>query len=503
MGDECGNNTLRPITRMSDKMARGYKKVTAIRWLDGHNYPLETHSNITEYVLAVNNSDGTLALLSHEERARFVAPVEVFWKKGLSWLALPTEAFNTMGSYCKTLLSQRSLLDYISRERFNVAIVDLLYNECSLLVAHVNEVPVIGYWGMSFTGLETGLTAAFNAPSSIPSILSRNSHEMTFMQRMHNFIYYFISKAVMQYLSSTFIPHMRRFQPDCPTSSELLSNISGALINSDYALDYPRALPPTYINIGGLQLRDLRPLPKDLEDFMNSSGEDGVVVFTMGSIFDPKVIPAEVLSAFMEAFRRLKQKVLFKLNTDVADTPPNVKIMKWIPQQDVLGHPKTKAFITHCGMHGVLEALYHGVPMVGMPIFIDQGDVMTKMLDKGVAVGIEKGASEDEIYNAVTEVLSNSKYRENAKKVSLLLRDRTNTPMERATLLVEYIMRTRGADHLKVSSRNLDFIQFFSLDVIAFLLVLFCVVIYMLIITKRRLFDGLICHPTKEKEKVL
>ncbi len=28
--------------------------------------------------------------------------------------------------------------------------------------------------------------------------------------------------------------------------------------------------------------------------------------------------------------------------------------------------------MTHCGMHGVMEAIYHGVPMVGMPVFIDQ-----------------------------------------------------------------------------------------------------------------------------------
>ena len=46
--------------------------------------------------------------------------------------------------------------------------------------------------------------------------------------------------------------------------------------------------------------------------------------------------------------------------------------MLQVPQQAVLAHPRTLLFITHCGMHGVLEAVHHGVPMVGMPVFIDQ-----------------------------------------------------------------------------------------------------------------------------------
>ena len=37
-----------------------------------------------------------------------------------------------------------------------------------------------------------------------------------------------------------------------------------------------------------------------------------------------------------------------------------------------MAHPKVVLFLTHCGMHGVLEAVWNEVPMVGMPVFIDQ-----------------------------------------------------------------------------------------------------------------------------------
>ena len=37
-----------------------------------------------------------------------------------------------------------------------------------------------------------------------------------------------------------------------------------------------------------------------------------------------------------------------------------------------MAHQNVILFLTHCGMHGVLEAVWNKVPMVGMPVFIDQ-----------------------------------------------------------------------------------------------------------------------------------
>ena len=60
-------------------------------------------------------------------------------------------------------------------------------------------------------------------------------------------------------------------------------------------------------------------------------------------------------------------------------------------------------------MHGVMEAIYHRVPMVGMPVFIDQGDVGVRMTEKGIGKIIDKFADSDEIYNAIVEVRDDPK----------------------------------------------------------------------------------------------
>ena len=78
-------------------------------------------------------------------------------------------------------------------------------------------------------------------------------------------------------------------------------------------------------------------------------------------------------------------------------------------QSSILAHPNVKLFITHCGMHGVMEAIYHQVPMVGMPVFIDQIDVLARIKQKEIGVGVNKWASKDQIKNAIQQVLTDKR----------------------------------------------------------------------------------------------
>ena len=56
-----------------------------------------------------------------------------------------------------------------------------------------------------------------------------------------------------------------------------------------------------------------------------------------------------------------------------------------------------------------MESIYHEVPMVGMPVFIDQIDVLARMVEKGIGVALNKWATKDEIRNAIENVLQDGK----------------------------------------------------------------------------------------------
>lgn len=52
-------------------------------------------------------------------------------------------------------------------------------------------------------------------------------------------------------------------------------------------------------------------------------------------------------------------------------------------------HRNIKAFITHGGLMGVMEAVHFGVPMLGIPVFGDQQSNIANCVEKGVAIGLD------------------------------------------------------------------------------------------------------------------
>merc|ERR1719264_487653 len=252
------------------------------------------------------------------------------------------------------------------------------------------------------------------------------------------------------------------------SSLEMIGELNGFLINSHNVLDTPRLQPKTFVNVGGLQIkRELEPLPEDIKEYLEGA-EQGVMLLALGFLFDPGQVPKERMDSLMDAIGRLPQRVIARFPTRPKNAPPNLMTRPWLPQQEILAHPKTILFFTHFGMHGVLEAIWYGVPMVGFPLFSDQGDVRTKAEEKGVAKGVDMFASADEIFEAIVQVRDDPRYTCNAKRLSSVYRSHIRHPMDDAIWLIEYIGDTGGARHLLHASRKLNFLQYYSLDILAF-----------------------------------
>ena len=68
--------------------------------------------------------------------------------------------------------------------------------------------------------------------------------------------------------------------------------------------------------------------------------------------------------------------------------------------------------MTHGGLIGIEEALYHGVPLIGFPIFGDQFSNVRLLVNKNMAVAMNyKSVTEESLDVALNEVLKNPVYR--------------------------------------------------------------------------------------------
>ncbi|KAK4412930.1 Zeatin O-glucosyltransferase [Sesamum alatum] len=80
-----------------------------------------------------------------------------------------------------------------------------------------------------------------------------------------------------------------------------------------------------------------------------------------------------------------------------------VVVRDWAPQLEILGHPSTGGFMSHCGWNSCLESISMGVPMATWPMHSDQPGnavLITKVLKIGVQV--KCWSRQDELVSSVT-----------------------------------------------------------------------------------------------------
>lgn len=142
--------------------------------------------------------------------------------------------------------------------------------------------------------------------------------------------------------------------------------------------------------------------------------KDPILYISLGSIISDKSFYKKCINLFGNK----NISVILntgKINPETLDAiPDNIYAYSFVPQIEVLQH--ASAFLTHCGMNSVNEAICAGVPMIGMPFLNDQIE-NAKQIDQ-LKIGKKIHAFPNrakEIETSVLEVLNNKMYRENIK----------------------------------------------------------------------------------------
>lgn len=181
---------------------------------------------------------------------------------------------------------------------------------------------------------------------------------------------------------------------------------------------------------------------------------------------------------FLETFKGLKQRVLWKFeNESLSNVPSNVIIRKWLPQNDILAHKNVVLFIAHGGLFGTSESLYYGIPLLVIPFFGDQHRNAHRIVSGGYGKSLSFSEITKESLSAkIQELISDKSYFNRAKHTSAIFNDNIVSPMDEAMFWIEHVAKFKGAKHLKSHAVHMSWFTYFSLDILIFnVLVVFSV----------------------------
>ncbi|XKL68154.1 hypothetical protein PGB90_003645 [Kerria lacca] len=378
------------------------------------------------------------------------------------------ELFNAMinldENYCHDILKHEEVQDMLNSKKklFDVMFIELfIMFECFLPLAEKLDIPVIGTVTLRSWIEADRLIGNPHNPAIIPFELTTSMNALTFYERLMNmwdyllvdwYRYFIIQPKLNTIYEQYYPPHL------------LHKKKISLIFNNNHPSLLPRPMVPNAIDIGGIHLKSPDPLPQDLQQFMDES-ENGVILLSFGSILKNSLMKPEITNAFKNAFSEIPQRVIWKYENKIENLSDNVRLMNWVPQRSILAHRNVKTFISHCGISGTYEAVYEGVPMVLTPLFGDQisnGGVLHK-LGVGVYLNIDS-ITKESVLNSLHAIINDTRYHDNMKILSKIFRDRPITAQQSVVYWTEYVIRYKGALHLRSNAADMPLYQYFLLD---------------------------------------
>ena len=373
---------------------------------------------------------------------------------------------------CRRELSDSKFLSDLASESYNIALIDCV-NSCAYLVASYLH---IEYVTLSFA-MATFVPRAPFLPSVQVGDLSLFDSDYLFgagfFSRLSRFLAHYMAHV---FLKELFLP----VQDMAP-----IVNMSGDLNrfweqSSLFIFDFEPLFADEYfpeqgnvVIASGLTTEKVDIISDPEIRHIADNAKEGIIFFHMGTYL--RRIPVDILLLIIESVQGMKQHLLMKLDADIIEEVKsheairrNVLLSSRLVPNEILGHKNTILFITHCGHCGRSEALYHGVPILAIPVMVDQLGKSREVVERGFGLRVDVAHLAEEFPAALHEMLSNESYLKAIRRASAIVRSRTK-PAVRAVAAIEHVIRF-GSQHLRPHrAYELSYWQFYMGDIFLFL----------------------------------
>ncbi len=181
-------------------------------------------------------------------------------------------------------------------------------------------------------------------------------------------------------------------------------------------LDFPRKALPSCFHYTG-PYRELSNPTSTPYPFEKLTGQP-LIYASLGSFLGFR---SDIFLAIAEACAGLDVQLAIALGDEshlkaLPPLPGSPIVVAYAPQLELL--KQTTMTITHAGTNTVLDCLSNGIPMVAIPISIDQPGLASRLAWAGAAEVVSpKGIDVSRLREAIEQVLANRSYRQNALRL--------------------------------------------------------------------------------------
>uniref|UniRef100_A0A8C1SZW8 UDP-glucuronosyltransferase n=1 Tax=Cyprinus carpio TaxID=7962 RepID=A0A8C1SZW8_CYPCA len=171
-----------------------------------------------------------------------------------------------------TMFENEILMNSLKDATYDIVLTDPAFG-AGVLLAHRLGLPLVFNVRWTMYG-EGHFVVAPSPPSYIPVTGLLLTDKMTLSQRVRNVLTY----VVFDFFS-------------------LLQNADIWHMRNDFTFEFQRPTMPNVVYMGGFKCKPAKPLPDELEQFVQSSGEHGVIIMTLGTNFGQ--LPIELFYLFL------------------------------------------------------------------------------------------------------------------------------------------------------------------------------------------------------------
>ncbi|EFP00231.1 CRE-UGT-12 protein [Caenorhabditis remanei] len=416
------------------------------------------------------------------------------------------------GEFKKTsmeVLGDKNLINDLKERRFDVVMAET-FELTGIYLAHLLDVPCIPMMSTVRYPIFNGLFGQPSFLGTVPQQGSLGAPEAGFLDRLND-IYRFIFTGIAQ-------ERLNKYQNDfiqeaigrpVPNWKDLVSQSPIFITNSNPYLDYAVPTTAAIVHVGGItmnldKMKNTGKLPEEYENILKE--RESTILLSFGSVIRSYEMPENFKAGIIQMFESLPDVTfIWKYEKDDVEfqkrLPKNVHLRKWVPQPALLADERVKVFVTHGGLGSIMEVAYSGKPAIVVPIFGDQSHNAMMLARHGGAVAYDKFDLQygQKLAGVITELISNPKYKENAKMLLEVLVNQPIDPKINFLNHLDFAIKFPALRSQVPAIQHVGWIAHYYLDALVFLFILAIIFLYLLFKLLRRLLNRFIGKKPKNE----